>query len=114
MAYETVGRTVGRDDEDGTRGTHGTRGAPVAVVTGAGSGVGRAVAVALAAEGHVVVLAGRRPEPLAEVATECARAWRHAGRSPGGAGPPALAVPTDVADPDSVAVVRRGPYPYGR
>ncbi len=96
MAEETTGRN---DD-------HG-RGAPVAVVTGAGSGVGRAVAVALAAEGYAVVLAGRRAEPLRAVAQECARAWRDAGRSPGAgsAGEPALAVPTDVADPDSVAAL---------
>ncbi|MFD2080980.1 NADP-dependent 3-hydroxy acid dehydrogenase YdfG [Actinopolymorpha cephalotaxi] len=96
------------DEAVGTPSTPSTHGAPVAVVTGAGSGVGRAVAVALAAEGHVVVLAGRRPEPLAEAAAECARAWRDAGRSPGtagSAGEPVLAVPTDVADPDSVAAL---------
>jgi NAD(P)-dependent dehydrogenase (short-subunit alcohol dehydrogenase family) len=40
----------------------------VAVVTGAGSGIGAAVSTALAREGWRVVLAGRRPEPLARVA----------------------------------------------
>jgi len=41
----------------------------VAIVTGAGSGVGRAAALALAGEGAVVALAGRREEPLRETAT---------------------------------------------
>ena len=62
----------------------------VAIVTGAGSGVGKAAALALLNDGYSVVLAGRRPEPLAEVITQS------------GAGTRALAVPTDVADPDSV------------
>jgi NAD(P)-dependent dehydrogenase (short-subunit alcohol dehydrogenase family) len=60
----------------------------VAVVTGAGSGVGRAVALELAAHGWRLVLAGRRAEPLDAVAAE--------------AGPAALAVPTDVTDPAAV------------
>ena len=38
----------------------------VAIVTGAGSGIGRATALALLAEGYSVALAGRRPEALAE------------------------------------------------
>ena len=38
--------------------------AKVAVVTGAGTGVGRAAALALAAEGFALVLSGRRPEPI--------------------------------------------------
>ena len=62
--------------------------ARVAVITGAGTGVGRAAALALAADGFTIVLAGRRPQPLDEVAAEL------------GAGH--LVVPTDVADPDSV------------
>ncbi|WP_423837576.1 SDR family oxidoreductase [Variovorax terrae] len=62
----------------------------VAVVTGAGSGVGKAAALALLNDGWRVVLAGRRPEPLQQVITES------------GAGAAALAVPTDVADPASV------------
>ncbi len=42
----------------------------VAIITGAGSGIGRASALALAKKGYRVVLAGRRPEPLKEVAAE--------------------------------------------
>ena len=42
----------------------------IAVVTGAGSGIGAAVAQALAGDGWVVVLAGRRPETLASVAEQ--------------------------------------------
>jgi NAD(P)-dependent dehydrogenase (short-subunit alcohol dehydrogenase family) len=63
----------------------------VAVVTGAGSGIGKAVALALAHAGYSVVLAGRRAAHLSEVATQ--------------AGSNALAVPTDVTDPDSVAAL---------
>ena len=63
----------------------------VAVVTGAGSGIGKAVALALAHAGYSVVLAGRRAPPLNEVAAQ--------------AGSNALAVPTDVTNPDSVATL---------
>ncbi len=66
----------------------------VAVVTGAGSGIGKAASLALLAAGWRVVLAGRRPEPLAE-------AIAVAGAKPDRA----LAVPTDVADPASVAAL---------
>jgi len=66
----------------------------VAVVTGAGSGIGRAVALALLQDGFSVVLAGRRAEPLNALA-EAAQA----------AGQTALAVPTDVRDPVSVAAL---------
>ncbi len=62
----------------------------VAIVTGAGTGVGRAAALALLKDGYSVVLAGRRLEPLEAVAAEAA------------AGARALAVPTDVSDADSV------------
>jgi NAD(P)-dependent dehydrogenase (short-subunit alcohol dehydrogenase family) len=62
----------------------------VAIVTGAGSGIGRATALALLREGYSVVLAGRRPEALAETVA----------RAPKGS--PALAVPTDVTDPAAV------------
>ncbi len=44
-----------------------------AIVTGGGSGIGRAAALALAADGWTVVVAGRRPEPLAEVAAQSSR-----------------------------------------
>ena len=62
----------------------------VAIVTGAGTGVGRAAALALLADGYSVVLAGRRLEPLDAVVAES------------GAGARALPVPTDVSDADSV------------
>jgi NAD(P)-dependent dehydrogenase (short-subunit alcohol dehydrogenase family) len=62
----------------------------VALVTGAGTGIGRAAALALLRDGYRVVLAGRRPEPLAGVIEES------------GFGQHALAVPADVRDPDSV------------
>ena len=62
----------------------------VAVVTGAGSGIGRAVALALLADGYRVTLAGRRREPLERTAAEAGRAAR------------ALVVPADVSDAGSV------------
>ena len=62
--------------------------ARVAVVTGAGSGVGRAAAIALAGDGFTIVLAGRRPEPLEAAAAEL--------------GDGHLVVPADVSDPESV------------
>ncbi|RZL89344.1 MAG: SDR family oxidoreductase [Variovorax sp.] len=62
----------------------------IAVVTGAGTGIGRAAALALLGDGWSVVLAGRRLEPLEQAAEES------------GAGSRAFAVPTDVANPDSV------------
>jgi NAD(P)-dependent dehydrogenase (short-subunit alcohol dehydrogenase family) len=72
----------------------------VAVITGAGSGIGRAIARRLGAAGYLVVLAGRRLEPLQGTLSEL----------PAQSG--SFAVPTDVSDPDSVealfdAVARR-------
>ena len=61
------------------------------MVTGAGSGIGRASAIALAEAGFTVVLAGRRREPLDEAATA-------AGRD-------AVALTCDVRDPASVAAL---------
>jgi NAD(P)-dependent dehydrogenase (short-subunit alcohol dehydrogenase family) len=63
----------------------------VAIVTGGGSGIGRATALALAADGFAVVLAGRRPDPLAEVAVEIAASG---GRALGVSGD--LSVPGDA------------------
>jgi NAD(P)-dependent dehydrogenase (short-subunit alcohol dehydrogenase family) len=62
----------------------------VAIVTGAGSGIGKAVALALLKEGYYVALAGRRKERLDEAVQES------------GAGARALAVPTDITDPEAV------------
>jgi NAD(P)-dependent dehydrogenase (short-subunit alcohol dehydrogenase family) len=64
----------------------------VAVVTGAGSGLGRGIAQALLAAGWQVAAAGRRADALRETLASAA--------SPGG---PGLAVPTDVTVPESVA-----------
>ncbi len=75
----------------------------VAVVTWAGSGIGKAAALALLAGGWRVALAGRRAEPLQQVAAES------------GAGGRALAVPTDVADPQAVqALFDRAVQAFGR
>ncbi len=65
----------------------------IALVTGAGSGVGRASALALLADGWSVALAGRRREALEETIDLA------------GDGARALAVPTDVTDPASVAAL---------
>jgi NAD(P)-dependent dehydrogenase (short-subunit alcohol dehydrogenase family) len=76
----------------------------VAVVTGAGSGIGRAAALALLAHGYRVALAGRRPEPL-HATSELA----------GDARERALVVPTDVRRPDEVrALFARARETLGR
>jgi NAD(P)-dependent dehydrogenase (short-subunit alcohol dehydrogenase family) len=62
-----------------------------ALVTGAGSGIGRAVANAFGRGGYAVVLAGRRAEALEETASQI--------------GPNSLCVPTDVTDPASVTAL---------
>jgi NAD(P)-dependent dehydrogenase (short-subunit alcohol dehydrogenase family) len=62
-----------------------------AIITGAGSGIGRATALALLAEGYSVALAGRRPDALAETARIAAANASQA-----------ITVPTDVTDPRSV------------
>jgi len=69
----------------------------VAIVTGAGTGIGRAVALALLEEGYSVVLAGRREERLHAAARSHATA-----RSVGASESRTLVVPTDIADPASV------------
>jgi NAD(P)-dependent dehydrogenase (short-subunit alcohol dehydrogenase family) len=66
----------------------------VAIVTGAGSGIGRASALALLADGWRVALAGRRAEALAETASLAAEAQDHA-----------FAHPADVGDPAQVAAL---------
>jgi NAD(P)-dependent dehydrogenase (short-subunit alcohol dehydrogenase family) len=63
----------------------------IAIVTGAGTGIGKAVALALLEDGYRVVLAGRRAEPLDQAVTDA-----------GPAGARAMAVPTDVSDAASV------------
>jgi NAD(P)-dependent dehydrogenase (short-subunit alcohol dehydrogenase family) len=63
----------------------------VAIVTGAGSGVGKAVSLGLLSEGYHVALAGRRQDALEQTIAKA-----------GPAGERALAVPTDVGDPEAV------------
>jgi NAD(P)-dependent dehydrogenase (short-subunit alcohol dehydrogenase family) len=76
----------------------------VAVITGAGTGIGKAVALALMKEGYAAVLAGRRKDKLEETANE--------GKSTGAK---SLAVPTDVSDPDSIkALFAKTKETFGR
>jgi NAD(P)-dependent dehydrogenase (short-subunit alcohol dehydrogenase family) len=75
----------------------------IAIVTGAGSGIGKASALALLKDGYSVVFAARRKEPLDEALREA------------DAGKRALAVPTDVGDPASVrALFAKTKETFGR
>jgi NAD(P)-dependent dehydrogenase (short-subunit alcohol dehydrogenase family) len=77
----------------------------VAIVTGAGSGVGKSVALALLRESYAVVLAGRRKEALEATANEGTEAGSRL----------AMCVPTDVGDPASVkALFAKTKATYGR
>jgi NAD(P)-dependent dehydrogenase (short-subunit alcohol dehydrogenase family) len=75
----------------------------VAIVTGAGTGIGKAVTLALLRDGYRVALAGRRREPLEQTAGQSGEAAR------------ALVVPTDVSDAGSVqALFVRAKESFGR
>jgi NAD(P)-dependent dehydrogenase (short-subunit alcohol dehydrogenase family) len=83
----------------------------VAIVTGAGSGIGRAVAVGLSGAGYAVALAGRRVEKLGETAEACRTATGAAADAAGRV----LAVQADVTDPKSVeALFARTVEAFGR
>ncbi len=76
----------------------------VAIVTGAGTGIGRRTALALLKEGYAVSLAGRRMERLQETVEQA-----------GADAPRALAVPVDVSDPASVrALFEKTRETFGR
>jgi NAD(P)-dependent dehydrogenase (short-subunit alcohol dehydrogenase family) len=76
----------------------------IALVTGAGSGVGRATTLGLLEDGWTVVLTGRRAEPLEALANE---AKQH--------GQEAVAIPADVTSPESVqALFDKIEQTYGR
>ncbi len=76
-------------------------GQKIALVTGAGSGVGKAAALALARAGYAVVLAGRRADALATVAQEAAGTT--------------LVVPTDVKEPEAIrALFAKTKESFGR
>ena len=76
----------------------------VAIVTGAGTGIGKAVALAFLGAGYRVALAGRRAQPLNDAISQS-----------GAPAARAIAVPTDVADPESVrALFARTRDAFGR
>src|ERR1041385_6779113 len=76
----------------------------IALITGGGSGIGKASALALAREGFSIVVAGRRPEPLQAVVSEIEALQVKA-----------LGVPTDVGDPASVeALFAKTKATFGR
>jgi len=78
--------------------------AKIAIVTGGGSGIGRAVALALAHEGYAVIIAGRREDALKATVQETS-----------GAPERMVAVPTDVRDPESVrALFSKVAQTFGR
>ena len=75
----------------------------IAIVTGAGSGIGKSVALTLLKNGYSVALAGRRKDALEQAVKDS------------GAGARALAVPTDVSDPQSVkALFAKTKQAFGR
>jgi NAD(P)-dependent dehydrogenase (short-subunit alcohol dehydrogenase family) len=76
----------------------------IALVTGAGTGIGRGVSLALARAGYSVVLAGRRRGPLEETASQASAA-----------GATTLVIPTDIRDRDAVrAMFARIRETFGR
>jgi NAD(P)-dependent dehydrogenase (short-subunit alcohol dehydrogenase family) len=75
----------------------------IAIVTGAGSGIGKSVALTLLKDGYSVALAGRRKDALEQAVKES------------GVGARALAVPADVSDPQSVkALFSKTKEAFGR
>jgi NAD(P)-dependent dehydrogenase (short-subunit alcohol dehydrogenase family) len=76
----------------------------IAIVTGAGSGIGRVVSLALNADGYSVVLAGRRAQELEKTAAQATRSYAQI-----------LAVPTDVSRPEDVSrLFRKTAETFGR